>query len=272
MEDNDNYYNPDIDEYYHSQNSDFNNDLQSQYSNEFYYDLNNNLENNIQNSYKIIHINEQTPLRNEIISEFMERTCVNRDDAIIALISYQWNLDKIDGDWFNDVDKRRQNFGIDLINDKILNNLPEINNTSYCLICYCEIDYVNKSDCFSFKCLHNFCNDCWELFINSKLDDNYGCLYSTCPQQGCNLKIPESHYIKYLKGDRIKIEKYEKIVLKNFTENNNNLKWCPKDCGRCSSIEVHTYQEIICDCKYVYCFNCLREGHSNKFYFFNSKK
>lgn len=254
-------------------NTNFNNDLNYQGSSDLYYDTNDNIETANPRSYNIIYLNELSSVRKKLITEFIDQTYLERDEAIIALIYYKWNLDKINDDWYNDVDGNRKLFGIDQDENSIkeLKKQKAETNTNYCLICYLPVDNKNKSDCFALRCNHVFCNDCWEGFIVSLLDDYFCCLYSTCPQKGCNLKIPESVFLKNLKEDKINNERFEKIVLRNFTENNINIKWCPKDCGRSSRTDAHTNQEIICECKYVYCFNCLREGHSNDFYIFEFK-
>ncbi len=252
-----------------NQNTNKSNDLNYQGSSDLYYDTNDNLELIDPLSYNIVHLNELISVRNKLIAEFIDQTCVERDEAIMALIDYKWNLDKITDDWYNDVDKNRKKIGIDSDENSVKQLAKEnvIINSDFCLICYSPVKIKSKIDCFALKCGHVFCNDCWKDFIVNKLDDYFCCLYSSCPQKGCNLKIPESLFTKLLKADKMNNERYEKIVLRNFTENNINIKWCPKDCGRCSRTDAHANQEIICGCKNVYCFNCLREGHSKFFIF-----
>ncbi len=127
-----------------------------------------------------------------------------------------------------------------------------------CFVCYCDLD---ESNSFALKCGHRFCHECWKHYVYSKLEDIFCCLYSTCMQKGCNFRIPESVFEKYLKEDKGSLERFDKIVLRNFTESNANLKWCPRDCGKCVKTEVHSNREIECECLFVYCFSCLREGH-----------
>lgn len=256
--------------YSQTPNTDQNNDLNCQGSSDLYYDTNDNLDIINPLSYTIVHQNELSSVRNKLITEFIDQTCVDRDEAIIALIDYKWNLDKINDDWYNDVDGNRRKFGIDQDENSVKQLAKEKvkSGTNFCLICYSPVDNKSKKDWYALKCGHVFCNDCWKDFIVNKLDDYFCCLYSTCPQKGCNLKVPESQFAKSLKGDKANNERYEKIVLRNFTENNINVKWCPKDCGRCSRTDAHANQEISCGCKYVYCFNCLREGHRMFLFFY----
>ena len=80
------------------------------------------------------------------------------------------------------------------------------------------------------------------------------------------MKIPESLFNGILNEDPSLKNKFDKIVLRNFTENNVDIRWCPNpnDCGRCVRTDMHYNKEITCDCGYVYCFTCLREGHRYK--------
>lgn len=213
------------------------------------------------NSNVLIVTTEQLKnLREKLISECCETTSLDRDDAIIVLINYKWDLYKVNQEWFNDVDKHRMDFGIDVSDysrKKLQKSMIET-KTSYCLICYSDT-YENNA--FSLKCSHQFCDDCWKGYVNSKLEDIFCCLFSTCPQKDCNLIVPESVFEKYIQDDSQNKKRFEQILLRNFSEQNLNIKWCPKDCGKCISSEVHYNQEIECECKYVYCFSCLREGH-----------
>lgn len=211
-------------------------------------------------STAIVLPHELSRIREKLISECCETTSLDRDDAITVLMYYKWNIDKVSQEWFEDVDANRKKFGLDL-DDNALKELDKMQiekNSSFCLVCYCEI---NDNDSFALKCGHRFCHDCWRQHVYSNLEDIFCCLYSTCMQKGCNLRIPESVFQKYLKGDKKNLERFDKIVLRNFTESNSNLKWCPRDCGKCVKTEVHSNKEIECECLFVYCFSCLREGH-----------
>jgi len=222
-----------------------------------------------QESFSIVKLDDLNNLREKIIKEFIEKTYMERDDSIIALINYKWNLDKINDDWYNDVEGNRKKFGIDVDenNSKELEKENIEKNSNYCLICFSEFEKDPKNPNnflkFSLKCNHNFCEECFKEYLIDKLDDYYCCLYSTCPQKGCTLKIPESLFYKFLNENPNLKKKFDKIVLRNFTENNVDIKWCPNptDCGRCVRTDSHFNREITCDCNYVYCFSCLREGH-----------
>jgi len=211
-------------------------------------------------SISILLPNELIKIRERLIKDCCEATSLNRDDAITVLIFYKWNLDKVNQEWFEDVDENRKNFGMDL-SDKSKKELEQKNvetNSKFCLVCFIDLDQSNS---FKLACGHNFCDDCLKQFINTKIEDVFCCLFSTCMQQNCNLRIPESIFEKYLKDNKTNMEKFEKIVLRNFTESNSDLKWCPKDCGKCVRTENHSSMEIECECFFVYCFSCLREGH-----------
>ena len=50
--------------------------------------------------------------------------------------------------------------------------------------------------------------------------------------------------------------------MKNFTESNSDIKWCPNpNCGICIRVPGHGMKEIKCQCGTLFCFKCLRETH-----------
>ncbi len=208
----------------------------------------------------IIHPNEIIKLREKLIKDCCEETFLDRNDAITVLMNYKWNMDKVNQLWFEDIEGNRKKFGLDSDEEskKQLAKMKVEINTNYCLVCYSDVDSTNS---FKLNCGHTFCDDCWKGNIETLLEDVFCCLYSTCMQKSCNLRIPESVFENYLITNKDNLKKFDKIVLRNFTESNSDLKWCPRDCGNCIRTEVHYNKEIECECSFVYCFSCLREGH-----------
>ena len=79
---------------------------------------------------------------------------------------------------------------------------------------------------YCLKCNHFLCADCWYDYLAVKVEDFFVCLTSRCPQDGCELIIPEYLFNKYLKLNENK-EKFSKYLLRNFTGFNSDLKLCP---------------------------------------------
>ena len=58
-----------------------------------------------------------------------------------------------------------------------------------------------------------------------------GCVFAKCMQHGCNVVVPHSFYLKYIKdedeGGYNYYQKYMSWHGKQFTDINKNIKWCP---------------------------------------------
>jgi ariadne-1 len=94
------------------------------------------------------------------------------------------------------------------------------------------------------------------------MEDLLTCIFSTCPQKGCNIIVPETVFHKFLIPFPKINSDYTKSLLKNFTDFNSDIKWCPTpDCGICVRVPGHSMKEIECECKKIFCFACSLEGH-----------
>ena len=183
-----------------------------------------------QTSYAIVKSTDLEKLRNNIIGECIDFTCLSQEEATIVLIQYQWNMERIRDQWYEDVDENRKKCGLDL-NKNALDELKIKKvkpNNKECYICFTPID----NTFFALNCNHFFCGDCWTNFLETKLEDILTCISSSCPQQGCNLIVPEKIFRQFINKD--KLLEFEKSIFKNFTDNNVDIKWCPTpNCGIC---------------------------------------
>lgn len=225
---------------------------------EYQYDSMPTLTLTRQTSYSIIRAEDLEKLRNNLIQECEEYTCLDRDEATLLLISFQWNMDSLKDKWYEDTEENRRKCGLDFTKEAlaVLMKKRVNQNNEECYICTAPRD----NTFFGLKCGHFFCGDCWVAYLENKLEDVLTCISSTCPQEGCNYVIPENVFKIFIKGPRIK--EFEKVIYKNFTDNNVDMKWCPApDCGICVRSLTHFGKEITCECGNVFCFKCGREGH-----------
>ena len=131
---------------------------------EYYYDDNIEIENDLnKNIITFLKPDEIIKEREKVIKDAMENLCLERDDAILALIYFKWNMEKLLEFWYDDVEGYKEKCGIILSKTslKLLNEMNIETNTNYCLICYEEKNDENKNDFISLKCGHTFCNDCF---------------------------------------------------------------------------------------------------------------
>ena len=233
------------------------------------YDLQENINNDQNylhrdNSYMMLKSSDIEKLRTMIIEEAVEYTSLSREEATVVLIQYNWNIEKLRYLWYENLEENKIKCGIELTNkariesetikkkrNKLVNNLCRI----------CEVSQLDNYS-YSLKCGHIFCADCWREYISYKMEDIFTCILSTCPQKGCNIIVPESVFSKFLKNDKKIIEEFHKALLKNFTDFNSDIKWCPTaNCGICVRVLGHTMKEIECECRQTFCFGCGNEGH-----------
>ena len=220
-------------------------------------DLNNNNKNTDET---ITFIPEEDILkeREKMIQETIEKLYLERDQAILAMIHYEWNLDNLDN-WYEDVDTNKSQSGIDLSAEtkEKLEKDGVISNGNECLTC-CE----EKNDSFfSLVCGHQFCGECWKEYLKEKLKNPLGCLFAKCQQSGCTCIVPEDIYKKFI-TDKTLLEKLDKAIFKNFINRNEDFKQCPNPkCHFYAKSTMHSAREINCKCGTTYCFKCSKDTH-----------
>ena len=192
-------------------------------------DLNNN--NNLTTDENITFIQEEDILkeREKMIEEAIEKLFLERDQAILAMIYYEWNLDNLDN-WYEDVDINKAKAGIDLSQEtkELLQKEGVVSNGDTCLTCFEE-----KNDTFFY-------------FLVTI---------------GTLLGVPEAVYKKFIK-DKSQLEKLDKAIFKNFINRNEDFKQCPNPkCHIYSKSSMHSAREIQCKCGTTYCFKCSKDTH-----------
>jgi ariadne-1 len=196
--------------------------------------------------------------REKMILEATEKLFLERNQAILAMIYYKWNIDNLDN-WYEDVDQNKVNAGIELSPKKIeefkQKGIESFGDT--CLVCFEE----KNDDFYSLSCGHQFCAGCWEEYLTEKLKTPLGALQVKCQQEGCTCIVPEETYKKFIK-DKTLLEKLDKAISKNFINRNEDLRQCPNPhCHLYAKSNMHSAREIKCKCGTSYCFKCSKESH-----------
>lgn len=219
-------------------------------------------------SYKIIKEDEALKARETLIDYASNRLDLARDDLILALIYFKWDIDCVAEKWYDKPDFYSYESGIS-INPSIKKKLAKDGiqpNNSECLVCYTSKDDIDnpKDNFLSLSCGHYFCSDCWGEYLLEKTKEVNTAILSSCPQVGCNCMVPESVFIKILeKNNSSAFRAYIKSVLKNFTDFNSTVKCCPSPgCDSYIYCEQKGNKEVTClYCEQSFCFKCLNEGH-----------
>ena len=122
--------------------------------------------------YEMLKPDEFRKKREEQIAEFMEFSYLPRDEAIIVLINYEWNFEKLTSVWYENVESNKIKCGIEISPEAEKeikkfykeNDIPD----KTCLVCFCEAE---GEDLISLKCKHGLCKDCYTEYLLSRLED-----------------------------------------------------------------------------------------------------
>ena len=220
-------------------------------------------KNNNSGNYEFLLKDEIEKERNKKIEEFIQFSSLSKEDAELILIYFNWNIDVLMNEWFDNMEKIKQKSGLSLSKESEKKTKEFLKKNKYpsniCLICYSEME---KDNTISLKCNHIFCKDCFTEYLKEKLNDQLTLLSTTCPLSGCNYIVTRDIFEECFKNDLDSLRKFNKCLIRNFTDSNSDIKLCPNPkCDIIVSLPGHGMVEIKCNCGYLFCFKCLRESH-----------
>jgi ariadne-1 len=213
--------------------------------------------------YEIIQNSEIIKKRDLVISNFIECSCLNYDEAELVLVNYNWNIDKLTEEWYENTEKIKIESHIEQSAESLakISEFFSKNKISedICPICYTDIE---KESAFSLKCNHYICKECYIEYINDKLlSEPINILNTPCPLSGCNLYLTRTIFKKCI-TERSMQRIFAKSVVRNFTVTNKEIKSCPNPrCNISVRVQDSIAKEIKCKCGTVFCFSCLEESH-----------
>lgn len=218
---------------------------------------------NIIGNYEFLMKDEIERERNKKIEEFKEYSSLPSSQVELILINYNWNIEILMNDWFDKIQKIKENSGISQTKEskKKINEFFKKNkiDPKFCLICYTEID---EGDEVYLECNHKFCSDCFKNYLKEKATDQLTLLSTHCPLSGCNYIVTSDIFKRCLKDEKDALIIYNKCLIRNFTESNSDIKLCPNPkCDVIIKLPGHGMVEIKCQCGFSFCFKCLRESH-----------
>ncbi|CAH8382042.1 unnamed protein product [Eruca vesicaria subsp. sativa] len=161
---------------------------------------------------------------------------ISQVEAIALLLHYQWNVSKVEDEWFTDEEKVRKSVGL-------LKEPLEIATVS---------------------CGHSYCKTCWTGYITSKINDGPGCLIFKCPDTSCSAVVGHDMINNLVTMEEDK-EKYNKYFLRSYVESSQKkIKWCPSPgCEHAVDLggESDENYDVSCLCSNEFCWNCCEDAH-----------
>ena len=141
-----------------------------------------------------------------------------------------------------------------------------------CQICFCEFDNSDPEYMADqLSCGHQFMVCSWKGYLKNKVkEEGQRSVFAKCPQPRCNVVVPHSYFLKYLRDEEEKEDgiNYQKKYLswhcKQFTDQNKDLRWCPaKGCDLIVERSQFQYtKSVYCTCGHGFCFKCMLEDHA----------
>ncbi|KFK36711.1 hypothetical protein AALP_AA4G159700 [Arabis alpina] len=179
---------------------------------------------------------------------------VTETEASVLLLHYQWNVSKIDDEWFADEERVRRTVGILKKALAIGHRFLEVT----CRICF---DMFLHKDMESVSCGHVFCSTCWNGYLRTSINDGAGCLMLKCPDPSCSAAVGRD-LVEKVCSEEEKI-KFENYFLRSYVEGSKKMKWCPAPgCEYAVDFAggIESY-DVSCLCSHSFCWNCIQEAH-----------
>lgn len=117
---------------------------------------------------------------------------VSDDLARAMLLKNGWNADLVLRHFAEDCDYIKNTFGFELGAIE----LPTGENDVLCPVCFCE--YPLAECTFLQDCGHGLCTYCYTGYLGSKVTDGIESVLSVCPEQKCNMLVPERLFVELL--------------------------------------------------------------------------
>ena len=201
--------------------------------------------------------------RDNKIKEFIEYTQLAKGDAELVLMNYNWNIELLNNDWFDNTQKIKEQSGLAQTKESLKNIKTFIKKNKIkkgiCPICDIKMEPI---EIISLGCEHEFCEDCYFQYLKQRLKEELTVLFTKCPMTGCNYTVSPEIFRKIFQNSKDDLQLYNKCLLRNFTDSNSDIKLCPNPrCDVIVKVPGHGMIEIKCQCGFTFCFSCLRESH-----------
>eukprot|EP00826_Nyctotherus_ovalis_P024577 TRINITY_DN1898_c0_g4_i3.p1 TRINITY_DN1898_c0_g4~~TRINITY_DN1898_c0_g4_i3.p1 ORF type:complete len:506 (+),score=143.67 TRINITY_DN1898_c0_g4_i3:30-1547(+) len=207
--------------------------------------------------FSVVSLKDVESRLNALVQSCTDLFQIPADEANVLLIQYGWDFDKLQTQWFAKEAKIRADCGIPAAESKSKLSHTMDKLGEQCPICF---EDIGKDNSAYLKCHHAFCIDCWRGHLIAELDKGVACILAKCPFPKCKLRVGPSLFEKFLPPAQY--GKYKKFWATAFVDSCKTLKWCPNPGCNYVVEEVYaTTKEVTCECAYVFCFACGKEGH-----------
>ncbi|CAK64315.1 unnamed protein product (macronuclear) [Paramecium tetraurelia] len=116
---------------------------------------------------------------------------------------------------------------------------------------FCSLCSQENMECYSLRCQHIFCKDCWHQMIDIQLSDSIPIV--KCLEYQCLERLPH----QFLELNQL----YKEILVKRMLDNDSNYTWCPGlNCQNIYKLEGLALN-FKCHCGVRFCSKCKVDTH-----------
>eukprot|EP00775_Hariotina_reticulata_P011699 gene11699-11843_t len=211
--------------------------------------------------YLVLTKTEIQKRQKEAVESVISILGISDDDASRLLRKYKWDANRVNEEWFADMEGVKAAVGM-------IDEQPDPPGTlDKCMICF---EVFSRSEMRSAACKHGFCTDCWSGYLANAVSSGPSVLDLRCPLPDCKAEVPVVlvHEVLGTRPKTVQLaQRYDEFALRSFVEDNRSLVWCTgANCDNavecCVERGTDEPLDVICNgCGTTFCFSCKEEAH-----------
>eukprot|EP00759_Apiculatamorpha_spiralis_P016987 PhF_6_TR2324/c0_g1_i1/m.4130/K11968/ARIH1; ariadne-1 len=188
------------------------------------------------------------------------------DRAAVLLQRFDWKVEKLRDQWFEDPERVQRNFGISLESSEVLET-PRVPQDPMCPICW-DVESDTTTVTLS-QCQHKFHKLCMRKYLLNEISTKASLsLCTTCPMVNCRNVCDREVFSHFFAASQPEVmDKYAYYRFCSYVENHSKYRWCPQcrnpvfydDFVRATE-KSHVVQ--CTSCNEEFCFSCGAEAHA----------
>ncbi|KAI8611769.1 hypothetical protein BC830DRAFT_1068454 [Chytriomyces sp. MP71] len=183
--------------------------------------------------------------------------------AATLLRHFKWNKERLIEQFYADGNADAVCAAAGVVVDSAKQPKPVVLPGFECSICY---DDSNGLESLALGCGHRFCSPCYQRYLHQKVAEEGESRRIQCLHSACNFIVDEKT-VETLVEPPI-FEKYQKLLLRTYVDDNKYLKWCPyPNCEYAIECRVTNAQldeivpSVACSDGHRFCFGCTLPDH-----------